>query len=368
MPVVPRTHTDTPHAPDRSAKRQLSPKIQKGFRCHNYISCRVQTMKPAASHCGCFTSSVKVALLRTSFVSDSCTPFSQNEAEVRKTAPCFSSNSFALRIGNRPPFVCHIQLFALHDFFHDKHQVPKAAPCTRTCAQHQQKSTCRATHAQLLQRPDWQSQWASSQDVPPQTPPWLPNQTHFLAQKPHWANRTCCSVPNEQKQDATHKIPLVQTCMYAHILGTYCLTFYPTYLVTFFLTFLLTFFFDLSFDILSDIFLTCLSDISFNISSGILSDISSVNTWGPARHTQLTGPRLGSWTPHWTHRIAAGVRHATLNSRAGSWGPARHTELRSWQLGPGTPHWTHRIAVETRRGGRGGGEGKAEGVREKRLT
>ena len=110
----------------------------------------------------------------------------------------------AFRIWNRPPFICHIPLVSLHDFFHDKHQIPsmcsaRAAPCTRTCAQHQHESTCSATHAQLLWPPDWQSQWRSSQDVPPQPPPWLPNQTHFLAQKQSWANSTCCSVPNKTK-------------------------------------------------------------------------------------------------------------------------------------------------------------------------
>ena len=52
------THTHTPHASDRPDKRQLSPKMQKGLRCHNYISWRVQTMKPDACHCGSFTSSV----------------------------------------------------------------------------------------------------------------------------------------------------------------------------------------------------------------------------------------------------------------------------------------------------------------------
>ena len=74
-------------ASDRPAKRQLSPKMQnacssththththhmhqtappnsswvqtsKGLKCHDYISWRVQTMKPDACHCGSFTSSV----------------------------------------------------------------------------------------------------------------------------------------------------------------------------------------------------------------------------------------------------------------------------------------------------------------------
>ena len=50
--------THTPHASDRPAKQQLSPNMQKGLRCHDYISWRVQTMKPDACHCGSFTSSV----------------------------------------------------------------------------------------------------------------------------------------------------------------------------------------------------------------------------------------------------------------------------------------------------------------------
>ena len=74
-------------------------------------------------------------------------------------------------------------------------------------------------------------------------------------------------------------------------------------------------------------------------------------SWGPARHTELAGSQLRSGTPHWTHEITVGVRHATLNSQDRGWGPARHTELTSSRLGPGTPHWTHRIAVEIRRGG-----------------
>ena len=52
------THTHTPYASDRPAKQQLSPNMQKGLRCHDYISWRVQTMKPDACHCGSFTFSV----------------------------------------------------------------------------------------------------------------------------------------------------------------------------------------------------------------------------------------------------------------------------------------------------------------------
>ena len=37
----------------------------------------------------------------------------------------------ALRIWNRPPFICHIPLVSLHDFFHDKHQIPSMCSARR---------------------------------------------------------------------------------------------------------------------------------------------------------------------------------------------------------------------------------------------
>ena len=131
---------------------------------------------------------------------------------------------------------------------------------------------------------------------------------------------------------------------------------------------------DISFDILSDISSDILSDLSFDMISDISSDISFWhifchsfwqifwhNTWGPARHTELTGSRLGSGTPHWTRRIAVGVQHATLNSQDRGWGPARHTELTGSQLRSDMPHWTHRIATGQGDGRRGGGEEGGEG-------
>ena len=114
-----------------------------------------------------------------------------------------------------------------------------------------------------------------------------------------------------------------------------------TYLLTFFLTYLLTY--------LSDISSAILFDISFwHIFCHSFWQIFWHNTWGPARHTELTGSRLGSGPPHWTRRIAVGVRHATLNSQDRGWGPARHTELAGSRLGSGTPHWTHELAVGAR--------------------
>ena len=104
---------------------------------------------------------------------------------------------------------------------------------------------------------------------------------------------------------------------------------------------------DISFDILSDISSDIFSDISFDIlsdiSCDILSDMSSdslsdillsdaFRSRGPARHTELTGSRLRSGTPHWTHRIPVDVRHTTLNSHNRGFGPAHHTELCSAEV------------------------------------
>ena len=129
------------------------------------------------------------------------------------------------------------------------------------------------------------------------------------------------------------------------------------------------YFSDISSVILSDKF----SDTLLEVRHATLN--SQDRGWGPARHTELTGSRLRSGTPHWTHSIAVEVRHATLNSQDRSWGPARHTELtgsrfgvrhatlnsqdRGWgparhteltssRLVSGTPHWTHELAVEVR--------------------
>ena len=84
------------------------------------------------------------------------------------------------------------------------------------------------------------------------------------------------------------------------------------------------------------------------LTSDLSCDMLCDRGWGPARHTELTGSRLRSGTPNWTHTIVVEVRHATLNWRDRGWGPARHTELTGSRLRSGTPHWTHRIVVEVR--------------------
>ena len=208
--------------------------------------------------------------------------------------------------------------------------------------------------------------------------------------KKRWANSTCCSVRNQTK----NKMPctrfrwckhefLLSRSMYAHLLGTYFLTFCLTYLLTFFLTYLspffltylLAFFLTYLLTFFLTYLLTCLLTylltvfltylLTFFLTYLLTFFLTSFwhifwhsfwhifwhsfwhifwhsfwrsfchsfwqifwhITWGPGRHTELTGSRLRSGTPHWTRGIAVVVRHATLNSRARGWGPARHTVL-----------------------------------------
>ena len=84
-------------------------------------------MKPDACHCGFF----HFFCVGGSAPHISCTPFSQNEAEVRKTAARFSSSCSPSAFGTGPPFICHIPLVSLHDFFRDKHQIPSMCSARR---------------------------------------------------------------------------------------------------------------------------------------------------------------------------------------------------------------------------------------------
>ena len=304
-------------ASDRPAKRQLSPKMQNACNStHTHTTCiRPPRQKAVESKnakefevpqlhlMACANHEVRCSPLRFfrriciggPAPHVICLPLMHSilPKRGRSTKDCSALLQLllALRIWNRPPFICHIPLVSLHDFFHDKHQIPSMCSARRLHAHVHALSTnksqlCSATHAQLLWPPDWQSQWRSSQDVPPQPPPWLPNQTHFLAQKQTWANNTCCNVQNKTKNQmpstrfrwCKHKF-LLSRSMYAHILGTYFLTFFLTYLLTFFLTYLLPFFLTylLTFFLtyLLTFFLTILSDISFDSLSDIPSDILS---------------------------------------------------------------------------------------------
>ena len=464
MPVVPHTHTHT---------TCIRPPRQKAVESKNAKEFEVPQLHLMA----CANHEVRCSPLRClrRFCIGGpaphvvCLPFMHSILPKRgrsaKDCSALLQLLLALRISNRPPFICHIPLVSLHDFFHDKHQIPSMYSARRLHAHVHALST---NKSQLV-APHMLNSFGNLIGSPNQDRlrTFHHNlrhgfQTHFLAQKQSWANSTCCSMPNKTKTKmpstrfrwCKHKFVLSRS-VYAHILGTYFLTFCLTYLLTFFLTsfwrifchsfwqifwhsfwwhsfwhifltylspffltYLLTFLtylltylsdississdilFDISSDILSDISFDILSaissgispdilwDISFDIlsdiSSGILFDISFWHIswhsfrhifwhsywhifwhsfwlifwhsswhifwhsfwhifwhsfwhifwhsfwhlWGPGRHTELTGSRLGSGPPHWTHRIAV--------------------ELAGSRLGSGTPHWTHELAVGAR--------------------
>ena len=150
---------------------------------------------------------------------------------------------------------------------------------------------------------------------------------------------------SELLSDISSDIPDIFLTILSDILSqTFFLNFFQTYLLTFFLTYLVTscnYFFETFF-----LQLLLILSIAVEVRHATLN--SRDRGWGPARHTELTGSRLRSGTPHWTHGLAVGVRHATLNSQDRGWGPARHTELTGSRLRSGTPHWTHKIVVEVR--------------------
>ena len=165
----------------------------------------------------------------------------------------------ALRIWNRPPFICHIPLVSLHDFFHDKHQIPSMCSARRLHAHVHALST----NKRQLVAPHMLNSFGNLIGSPNEDRlrTFHHNLRHrcqtkltSLHKKQSWANSTCCSVPNKTK----NKMPstrfrwcehefLLSRSMYAHILGTYFLTFCLTYLLTFFLTYLLTYLSDISF-------------------------------------------------------------------------------------------------------------------------
>ena len=211
-------------ASDRPAKRQLSPKMQNACSStHTHTTCiRPPRQKAVESKnakefeapqlhlMACANHEVRCSPLRClrRFCIGGpaphvvCLPFMHSilPKRGRSTKDCSALLQLllALRIWNRPPFICHIPLVSLHDFFHDKHQIPSMCSARRLHAHVHALST----NTSQLVAPHMlnsfghligKSQWRSSQDVPPQPPPWLPNQTHFLAQKQSWANSTCCS-------------------------------------------------------------------------------------------------------------------------------------------------------------------------------
>ena len=166
MPVVPHKHTYSMHqtAPPKGSCVQKCKRIWSAT-----ITSHVQTMSSDVGHCGSSAGSAWVALFRMLFVSLSCTPSSQNEADVRKTAAHFSNSCSPSAFGTGLASYTTYHLFpsTTSSIINIKSPacIMLAAPYTRTCAQHQQKPTCSATHTQLLWQPNWQSQWRSFKEV-----------------------------------------------------------------------------------------------------------------------------------------------------------------------------------------------------------
>ena len=316
-PVVPHTHT--PHASDRPAKKQLSPRDAilavvpqlHLMACANHEARRLPLR---FFHHFCVGGPAPHII---------CLPLVHSilPKRGRSTKDCRALLQLllALRIWNRPPFICHIPLVSLHDFFHDEHQIPSMCSARRLHAHVHALST---NKSQLV-APHMLNSFGE--------PIGSPNEDrlrtfHHNLRHGCQTKLTClhkrtlsqqyllqCAKSNK-KQNAMHKIPLVQTwilviqiyvCTYtwdifsdilpdissdilsdissdilSDIFPTNLLTlFLMTYLLTYLLTYLSDISSDTSSDILSDISSDILSDISFDILSAISSGISPGILW-----------------------------------------------------------------------------------------
>ena len=144
-------------ASDRPAKRQLSPKMQNACSStHTHTTCiRPPRQKAVESKnakefevpqlhlMACANHEVRCSPLRClrRFCIGGpaphvvCLPFMHSilPKRGRSTKDCSALLQLllAFRIWNRPPFICHIPLVSLHDFFHDKHQIPSMCSARR---------------------------------------------------------------------------------------------------------------------------------------------------------------------------------------------------------------------------------------------
>ena len=148
-------------ASDRPAKRQLSPKMQNACSStHTHTTCirpprqtAVESKNakefevPQLHLMACANHEVRCSPLRFfrriciggPAPQVICLPLMRSilPKRGRSTKDCSALLQLllALRIWNRPPFICHIPLVSLHDFFHDKHQIPSMCSARRLHAQ-----------------------------------------------------------------------------------------------------------------------------------------------------------------------------------------------------------------------------------------
>ena len=144
-------------ASDRPAKRQLSPKMQNACSStHTHTTCirpprqtAVESKNakefevPQLHLMACANHEVRCSPLRFfrriciggPAPHVICLPLTHSilPKRGRSTKDCSALLQLllALRIWNRPPFICHIPLVSLHDFFHDKHQIPSMCSARR---------------------------------------------------------------------------------------------------------------------------------------------------------------------------------------------------------------------------------------------
>ena len=182
----------------------------------------------------------------------------KNEAEVRKTAARFSSSCSPSAFGTGLPSYATYPLVSLHDFFHDKHQIPSMCSARRLHAHVHALST----NTSQLVAPHMLNSFGHLIGSPNEDRlrTFHHNLRHGCQKNslPLHKNKVeptvlaaVCQMKQKTRMPSTRfrwcKLEfLLSRSMYAHILGTYfltlCLTFFLTYLLTFFLTYLLTFF------------------------------------------------------------------------------------------------------------------------------
>ena len=204
-----------------------------------------------------------MALLRTLFVSHSCTPSFQNEAEVRKTAARFSSSCSSSVFGTGPPSYATYHLF----------------PSTTSSMINIKSPACvvlgGSMHTYMCSAPTRVNFMLNSFGHLIGSP--NKNRLRTFHHNLRHGCQTKLTSLHKNKVEPTvlaavcqiHKIPLVQTCVL--VIQLYV----RTYTWDIFSDTLPDILPDISFNILFDISFHILSDISFHILSDISSDILS---------------------------------------------------------------------------------------------
>ena len=237
--------------------------MQKGLGATDYISWRVHQNHEARRlplwffHFFCVGGSAPHII-----VSHSCTPSSQNEAEVRKTAARFSSSCSPSAFGTGLPSYATYHLFPSTTSSMIKHQIPSMCSARRLHAHVHALSTNRSqlvaphmlnSFGHLIGSPNEDRLRTFHHNLRHgcQTKLTSLHKNKKQVEPTVLAAVRRCSAPNKaKKQDAINKMLNNKVQIHESL-----------YLLTFFLT--------LSFTILSDISFHILSDIS----SDILSDI-----------------------------------------------------------------------------------------------